>query len=121
MNVQAAMIFQAWHSFIELSMAGKKALVAILREEYLKRVRDRWAESAFQELYTVSDYTATYDSKIGDNHNKIANAKRTNSYYRGLSHTIENTKMFPKPENHPILFEELCFKERVKLLEMPKH
>ena len=71
----------------------------------------------------------TYEPKIGENHKQIAHARRNNVYYQTLesSHSviynlfcrfifikIEDLNMFPKPDYHPILFEEVCIKDNLE-------
>ncbi len=73
----------------------------------------RWGESIFQQIYRIPELSLSYEPKLGETHKQIASARRGNLYYKVLDiyNSIEDINMFPKPEFHPILFEEVYIKD----------
>jgi len=112
-NFIAGNTFQAWYLFIEMMMDAPKIISTVLREEYYKQLRDRWGESIFQQKYKVPDLSQTFEQKLGENHKQIALSRRNNlSKILDDYNSIQDINMFPKPEFHPIVFEELYVREK---------
>lgn len=65
-------------------MEARKLTLAILREEYHSKMKERWGESIFQQIYKVPDLTLAYENKLGENHKQIATARRSNLYFQTL-------------------------------------
>lgn len=112
-NMIAGNVFQTWYLLMDMMQEAPKFIVNLLKEEYHKQLKDRWGESIFQQTYKVQDLALSFEQKVGETHKQIASARRNNLYYKVLDlyHAIEDVNMFPKPEFHPILFEELYVKE----------
>jgi hypothetical protein len=112
-NTISGKSFQLWHLLLDMLLITARQVNLYHKEEYHKKTTERWGESIFQHIYKISDLTMTYEPKIGENHKTIAHARRNNIYYQNLefySH-MEDINMFPKPDLHPIVFEEICLKE----------
>lgn len=106
-NAIAGPLFQVWYLFVDMVMVGRKELIAVLQDDYHQMTKERWGEAIFQEIYAVKDYISNYENKIGENHKTTASARRNNLYFKQIVQSVENTKMYPTPDAHPILFEEI--------------
>jgi len=112
-NVIAGNTFQSWYLLVDMMMDCPKMIISLLRDDYLRQLKERWGESIFQQIYRIPELSITYEPKLGETHKQIAAARRGNLYYKVLDiyNSIEDINMFPKPEFHPILFEEVYIKD----------
>lgn len=73
-----------------------------------QRVSERWGESIFRQVFEIEDFSQSVDPTIGDTHHKQAKQIRGTEYYQTLPLLpIHDINMFPPPDEHPIVFEEV--------------
>lgn len=92
--------------------------------KYLVSLKERWGESIFREEIYTKDLALPVESNSGEQHKTIATQFRKKFYYQNLETlVIEDLNMFPKPEYHPILFEEIYIKPAIspKQLKKPRN
>ena len=108
MNVISGLSYEFWGHFLEYIRLFPRQIVSYLSPKYLKAIKERWGESIFREEILTHDLALSIDSKAGEQHKIIASQMRKKFYYQNLETlTIEDLNMFPKPEYHPIVFEEI--------------
>ena len=111
MNIVSGLSYEFWGYFLEYIKLFPRQIIDFLTPKYLKSMKERWGESIFREEITTNDFALAIDSNAGEQHKNIALQMRKQFYYRNLENlTIEDLNMFPKPEYHPIIFEEIYIK-----------
>lgn len=114
MNAISGLSYEFWGNFIEYIKIFPKQMVSFLMPKYLKSIRERWGESIFREEIFTKDLALSVDANSGEQHKNIANQMRKKFYYQNLENLIiEDLNMFPKPEYHPIIFEEIYIKPAI--------
>jgi len=108
MNIISGLSYEFWGHFLEYIKLFPKQIVSFLAPKYLKSIKERWGESIFRDEIPTHDLALSIDSNAGEQHKNIAIQMRKKFYYQNLENLIiEDLNMFPKPEYHPIIFEEI--------------
>mmetsp|Transcript_26450 Transcript_26450/g.47462 ORF Transcript_26450/g.47462 Transcript_26450/m.47462 type:complete len:719 (+) Transcript_26450:1037-3193(+) len=107
-SILSAHVCQLLHTLRELLKTSPKAIRQFMQEKHYQRVKERWGESIFRENTPTPEFPFSTEKEIGQMHNTIAISRRNNKYYRRLTPmSVEQIGIFPKPDQHPILFEEV--------------
>jgi hypothetical protein len=107
-------VCQLLHSLRELLKINPKGIRDWLQTKHAQQVKERWGESIFREQTEVSEFPFSSEKEVGELHTSVALSRRSNKYYRRLSPlVVEQVGIFPKAEQHPILFEEVFVKSRL--------
>jgi hypothetical protein len=113
LNLVAGQLFQLWHRVLEVVRSSPRTVVTLLQENYFEKLRDRWNESIIRSIQRTKDFTLTESQNIGESHDQLANQRRSDMVYRTIEPlSIDSPSQIPPPELHPILFEDILFRER---------
>lgn len=82
-------------------------VAVLLKEKYLKRMREIAADAIFREMHRWNEAEALLSPSIAYMHKKAAQYRRSDAYFSSPSrHLIADIMICPKPQSHPILFDE---------------
>lgn len=106
-TLMAGYIFQLFHMLKSMLRALSNPIAIILREQYFEEIRDRCGESIFRDSHMIHSCPLTADNELAERHRAQAATQRHNRYYCHLAPpSIFDPRLFPSPEDHPILFED---------------
>lgn len=71
-NQLSSILFQVWYQFLEVFAYTSKDVMSKLEVEYGSKIKDRWGESIFQNITTVSDLASSTERKVGKRHKDVA-------------------------------------------------
>jgi len=85
-------------------------------------MKERWGESIFREEVPTNEFALAIEANAGEQHKIIASQMRKKFYYQNLEKlVIEDLNMFPKPEYHPIIFEQIYCLNSSKAFHKPSN
>jgi len=117
-NFIAGELLYLWYKFMELVKITPRFVLEVFKNDYNRKLKERWAESFIRQVIKTTDYSLGAVSKAGEKHNAIAAKKRkTLNYDKHEVLHCEDTNMIPTPETQPILFEHIYLKETKENLE----
>ena len=114
---------------MELIKITPRFILEVLKYDYSKKMKERyrtlyfymliiilkrWGDCFFRQIIRANDYSGTNaGAKLGEKHAQLASKKRKAMITAEAFEPIfaEDVNMKPTPENQPILFENIHFKE----------
>ena len=111
-NMMAGHLFQVWYHLMELVKFAPKPLNTLLQEKFNEKIKEKLSEHVFRSLFSTKNFSLTTEENIGETHDLSAARRRQDRALRGSTILeVEEKGVFPNPEAHPILFEDIYIKE----------
>lgn len=96
-----------WIKVLDLYKISPRFCVALLQNEYNKKLRDRWTLFQIKKQLRPQEGISVIDRNLGSDNKTLALRKRGEINEKQLMINIEDLNYFPKLEVCPVIFEEL--------------
>jgi hypothetical protein len=77
LNTLSALIFEIWHQFINLLCEAPAAIIKVLKDEYIKSLKEIWGECMFRDVHHSDTFNVWHDENIKTLHQQIADQRET--------------------------------------------
>ena len=117
LNLMAGSLFQLWHRLLELIKFVPRPLNTLLQEIYTEKLKEHLGESIIRLVHRTKDLSLAHEENIGELHENLAQQKRADKRYSQRNvMPIEDDSISPNLDLRPILFEDICIREKNSIL-----
>ena len=94
-----------------------RPLATLLQEMYQEKIKERLSESIIRVIHRTKDFTIGHEENIGELHEQLAQQKRSEKkFVKNVPMAIEDESQILNIDIRPILFEDICIREKSSLL-----
>lgn len=117
LNLMAGSLFQLWHRLLELVKLVPRPLNTLLQDSYQEKLKEQLGESIMRQVHRTKDFSIAHEENIGELHEILSQQKRADKKYSQRTLLpIEVDALVPTIDLRPILFEDICIREKNSIL-----